>query len=178
MLYDLTSTYFESPLPEDENDKRRYGYSRDKRSDCVQVVIALIVTPDGFPIAYEVLPGNTADKTTLRQFLQKIETQYGKAERVWVMDRGIPTEEVLKEMRASDPPVYSLVGTPKGRLTQLERALLPLPWQAVRLGVQVKLLPQEDELYVFAESRDRIHKERALRYLRTAGGSSRRWSSD
>ena len=79
--------------------------ARDKRSDCVQVVIALIVTPDGFPIAYEVLPGNTADKTTLRQILQKIETQYGKAERIWVMDRGIPTEEVLKEMRASDPPV-------------------------------------------------------------------------
>ena len=124
----------------------------------MQVVIALIVTPDGFPIAYEVLPGNTADKTTLRQFLQKIETQYGKAERVWVMDRGIPTEEVLKEMRASDPPVYYLVGTPKGRLTKLERALLPLPWQAVRPGVQVKLLPKEDELYVFAESRDRIHK--------------------
>ena len=163
LLYDLTSTYFESPLPENENDKRRYGYSRDKRSDCVQVVIALIVTPDGFPIAYEVLPGNTADKTTLRQFLLKIETQYGKAERVWVMDRGIPTEEVLKEMRASDPPVYYLVGTPKGRLTKLERALLPLPWQAVRPGVQVKLLPKEDELYVFAESRDRIHKERAMR---------------
>ena len=159
LLYDLTSTYLESPLPEDEKDKRRYGYSRDKRSDCVQVVIALIVTPDGFPIAYEVLPGNTADKTTLRQFLHKIETQYGKAERVWVMDRGIPTEEVLKEMRASDPPVYYLVGTPKGRLTKLERALLPLPRQAVRPGVQVKLLPKEDELYVFAESRDRIHKE-------------------
>jgi transposase len=129
----------------------------------VQVVIALVVTPEGFPIAYEVLPGNTADKTTLRQFLQKIETQYGKAERVWVMDRGIPTEEVLKEMRASDPPVYYLVGTPKGRLTKLERALLPLPWQAVRPGVQVKLLPKEGELYVFAESRDRIHKERAMR---------------
>ena len=146
LLYDLTSTYFESPLPEDEKDKRRYGYSRDKRSDCVQVVIALIVTPDGFPIAYEVLPGNTAGKTTLRQFLHKIETQYGKAERVRVMDRGIPTEEVLKEMRASDPHVYYLVGTPKGRLTKLERALLPLPWQAVRPGVQVKLLPKEDEL--------------------------------
>ncbi len=163
LLYDLTSTYFESAPPQDENDKRRYGYSRDKRGDCVQVVIALIVTPEGFPLAYEVLPGNTADKTTLRMFLQKIETQYGKAERVWVMDRGIPTEEVLEEMRAADPPVYYLVGTPKGRLTKLERDLLPLPWQAVRPGVQVKLLPQEGELYVFAESRDRIHKERAMR---------------
>jgi len=163
LLYDLTSTYFESPLPEDEKDKRRYGYSRDKRPDCVQVVIALVVTPEGFPIAYEVLPGNTADKTTLKLFLQKIETQYGRAERIWVMDRGIPTEEVLEEMRAADPPVYYLVGTPKGRLTKLERDLLPLPWQAARPGVQVKLLPQEQELYVLAESRDRIHKERAMR---------------
>ena len=161
LLYDLTSTYFESPLPEDEKDKRRYGYS--KRPDCVQVVIALVVTPEGFPIAYEVLPGNTADKTTLKLFLQKIETQYGRAERIWVMDRGIPTEEVLEEMRAADPPLYYLVGTPKGRLTKLERDLLPLPWQAARPGVQVKLLPQEQELYVLAESRDRIHKERAMR---------------
>ena len=92
LLYDLTSTYFESPPPDDEEDKRRYGYSRDKRSDCVQVVIALIITPDGFPLAYEVLPGNTADSTTLRAFLQKIEAQYGKARRIWVMDRGIPTD--------------------------------------------------------------------------------------
>jgi transposase len=163
LLYDLTSTYFESAPPQDEQDKRRYGYSRDKRPDCVQVVIALIVTPEGFPLAYEVLPGNTADNTTLQAFLQKIETQYGKAERIWVMDRGIPTEEVLAQMRAADPPVYYLVGTPKGRLTKLERDLLALPWQAVRAGVQVKLLPKEQELYVFAESRDRVHKERAMR---------------
>ena len=163
LLYDLTSTYFESDPPDDENDKRRYGYSRDKRSDCVQVVIALIVTPEGFPLAYEVLAGNTSDKTTLREFLNKIETQYGKAERIWVMDRGIPTEEVLSEMRHSDPPVYYLVGTPKGRLTQLEQKLLGLPWQAVRPGVAVKLLAQEQELYVLAVSRDRISKERAMR---------------
>lgn len=163
LLYDLTSSYFESAPPEDDNDKRRYGYSRDKRPDCVQVVIALIVTPDGFPIAYEVLPGNSADKTTLREFLRKIETQYGKAQRIWVMDRGIPTEEVLQEMRAADPPVHYLVGTPKGRLSKLERQLLPLPWAEVRAGVQVKLLAQDQELYVFAQSRDRIHKERAMR---------------
>ena len=163
LLYDLTSTYFESPPPEQDKDKRRYGYSRDKRPDCVQVVIALIVTPEGLPIAYEVLSGNTADKTTLKAFLHKIETQYGKAQRVWVMDRGIPTEEVLEQMRAADPPVYYLVGTPKGRLTKLERALVALPWATVRPGVQVKLLPQQQELYVFAESRDRTHKERAMR---------------
>jgi len=114
LLYDLTSTYFESDPPKSPKDKRRYGYSRDKRSDCVQVVIALIVTPEGFPLAYEVLAGNTSDKTTLREFLQNIERQYGKAERIWVMDRGIPTEEVLTEMRQSDPAVYYLVGTLKG----------------------------------------------------------------
>src|SRR5262245_450803 len=163
LLYDLTSTYFESDPPNSPKDKRRFGYSRDKRSDCVQVVIALIVTPEGFPLAYEVLAGNTSDKTTLREFLHKIETQYGKAERIWVMDRGIPTEEVLAEMRQSDPPVYYLVGTPKGRLTKLEQSLLSLPWRAVRPGVEVKLLPQEQELYILAQSRDRIHKERAMR---------------
>ena len=163
LLYDLTSTYFESPPPDDAADKRRHGYSRDKRSDCVQVVIALIVTPDGFPLGYEVLPGNTADSTTLRNTLRKIEAQYGKANRIWVMDRGIPTEEALAEMRAADPPVSYLVGTPKGRLSRLEKHLVMLPWQAVREGVDVKLLPREQELYVLAQSRARIHKERAMR---------------
>jgi len=163
LLYDLTSTYFESDPPADAADKRRYGYSRDKRSDCVQVVIALIVTPEGFPLAYEVLPGNTADKATLRAFLQKIESQYGKAQRTWIMDRGIPTEEVLAEMRQADPPVFYLVGTPKGRLAKLEQALLGLPWHAVREGVEVKLLPQDQDLYVLTQSRSRIHKERAMR---------------
>ena len=163
LLYDLTSTDFESVPPDDEEDKRRFGYSRDKRSDCVQLVIALIVTPEGFPLAYEVLPGNTSDKTTLRSFLQRIEAQYGKAQRIWVMDRGIPTEEVLREMRAADPPISYLVGTPKGRLSKLEKALLELPWQSVRQGVEVKLLPQQQELYVLAQSRARIDKERAMR---------------
>ena len=169
LLYDLTSTYFESDPSFPEGDKRRYGYSRDKRPDCVQVVIALVVTPEGFPLAYEVMPGNTADKTTLRGFLKKIEELYGKAERVWVMDRGIPTEEVLAEMRASDPPVYYLVGTPKGRLSRYEEALLEQPWQAVRDGVQVKLLAQEGELYVLAESRDRVNKERSMRRRQLKG---------
>jgi len=163
LLYDLTSTYFESDPPVDEADKRRFGYSRDKRSDCVQVVIALVVTPEGFPLAYEVMPGNTADKTTLRGFLDKIAMQYGQAQRIWVMDRGIPTEEVLAQMRQSDPPVHYLVGTPKGRLTKLEAALAERPWEGVREGIEVKLLPQEGELYVFARSRDRVHKERAMR---------------
>ena len=169
LLYDLTSTYFESDPPFPEGDKRQYGYSRDKRSDCVQVVIALVVTPEGFPLAYEVMAGNTADKTTLRGFLEKIEKLYGKAERVWVMDRGIPTEEVLAEMRASDPPVSYLVGTPKGRLSRYEAKLLEQPWQTVRTGVQVKLLSQEGELYVLAESKDRVSKERSMRQRQLKG---------
>jgi hypothetical protein len=163
LLYDLTSTYFESDPPQDEDDKRRFGYSRDKRSDCVQVVIALIVTPQGFPLAYEVLAGNTSDKTTLREFLHKIEAQYGKAERIWLMDRGIPTQEVLQEMRQSNPPIKYLVGTPKGRLTRLEKQLLDKPWHSARPGVKVKLLAQQSELYVLAQSNDRIAKERSMR---------------
>jgi len=161
LLYDLTSTYFEADPPFPQGDKRRHGYSRDHRPDCVQVVIALVVTPDGLPLAYEVLPGNTADNTTLRGFLGRIERQYGKARRIWLMDRGIPTEEVLAEMRAAD--LRYVVGTPKGRLTRLEQALLAKPWQQARPGVQVKLLPQDGELYVFAQSRDRVAKERAMR---------------
>jgi hypothetical protein len=163
LLYDLTSTYFESDPPFPEEDKRKFGYSRDKRSDCVQVVIALIVTPEGFPLGYEVMPGNTSDKTTLKAFLEKIEKQYGQAQRIWVMDRGIPTEETLAEMRASDPPVLYLVGTPKGRLSQLEKQLSELPWQQVRAGIEVKLLAQTNEVYVFAQSQDRVNKERSMR---------------
>jgi transposase len=169
LLYDLTSTYFESAPPFPEGDKRQYGYSRDKRADCVQVVIALVVTPEGFPLAYEVMAGNTADKTTLRGFLAKIEELHGKAERIWVMDRGIPTEEVLAQMRASDPPVHYLVGTPKGRLSRYEEKLLEQPWQIVREGVQVKLLPQAGELYVLAQSQDRVNKERAMRRRQLKG---------
>jgi transposase len=163
LLYDLTSTYFEADPPFPEGDKRRYGYSRDHRGDCVQVVIALVVTPEGLPLAYEVLAGNTADSTTLEGFLASIERQYGKARRVWLMDRGVPTEATLAEMRAADPPVQYVVGTPKGRLSRLEQDLLAKPWQEARPGVQVKLLAQDGELYVFAESRDRVAKERAMR---------------
>jgi len=164
LLYDLTSTYFECDPP--GTGKRRYGYSRDKRFDCVQVVIALVVTPDGFPLCYEVMEGNTSDRTTLRQFLNKIEDQYGKARRVWIMDRGIPTEEVLEEMRQSETPVFYLVGTPKGRLNKLEAELLSLPWEKVRESLSVKLLKQDGELYVLASSSSRQSKERAMRRRR------------
>lgn len=166
LLYDLTSTYFESDPPVDPTDPRRFGYSRDKRGDCVQVVIALIVTPEGFPLAYEMLPGNTTDKTTLKDFLAKIEKHYGKAERIWVMDRGIPTEETLEQMRTSNPPASYLVGTPKGKLTALEADLTTRDWQQARPSVRVKLLPQEGETYVLVQSQDRVAKERAMRRRR------------
>ena len=168
LLYDLTSTYFEvnaSDLP--EGSKRRHGYSRDKRPDCPQLVIALLVTPEGLPLAYEVLPGNTADSKTLRSFLEKIESQYGKARRVWVMDRGVPTEEVLAEMRASDPPVRYLVGTPKGRLTRLEEQLLDKPWRKAREGVEVKLLAQDEEARRLGPER-RSRQQRARNAQATA----------
>jgi IS4 transposase len=166
LLYDLTSTYFESEPPLDEEDKRRFGYSRDKRFDCVQVVIALIVTVQGFPLAYEVMPGNTSDKTTLLGFLQRIEAQYGKAERIWIMDRGIPTEEALSAMRTAETPVHYLVGTPKGRLNKMEQSFLAQPWEQVRESVSVKLHEQDGELYVLARSDGRRHKERAMRRRR------------
>jgi hypothetical protein len=164
LLYDLTSTYFECDPPEE--GKRKFGYSRDKRSDCVQVVIALIITPDGFPLAYEVMDGNTSDKTTLRAFLAKIESQYGKAQRTWVMDRGIPTEEILAEMRTSATPIHYLVGTPRGRLTKLEKQLATKPWEDVRESVRVKLVEDGEETYVLARSDGRRDKEQAMRQRR------------
>ena len=164
LLYDLTSTYFESDPPDDETDPRRFGYSRDHRPDCVQVVLALVITPEGFPLAYEVLPGNTADSTTLPAFLAQIEARYGQARRIWLMDRGIPTEAHLAELRARGGQY--LVGTPKGRLTKLEQPLLTVPWQAARPHVQVKLLPLDAELYVWVQSAARVAKERAMRRRR------------
>jgi transposase len=164
LLYDLTSTYFECDPP--ATGKRRFGYSRDKRPDCVQVIIALVVTPEGLPLAYEVMEGNTSEKTTLKAFLKKIEEQYGQAKRIWVMDRGIPTEEQLREMREANPAVAYLVGTPRGRLSKLEKQFLELPWAKVKESVEVKLLAQEKELYILARSEGRWQKERAMRQRR------------
>lgn len=161
LLYDLTSTYFECDPP--GHGKRKHGYSRDKRSDCVQVVIALIVTPEGFPLAYEVMDGNTSDKTTLPDFIKKIEEQYGKANRVWVMDRGIPTEKILEDMRKAEPSISYLVGTPKGKLTSLEKTFLEKPWEKVREDVTVKLIEQDGEIYILARSKGRFHKEKGIR---------------
>ncbi len=161
LLYDLTSTYFEGEMG--RNPKAKRGYSRDGRPDCLQVVIALVVTTDGFPLAYEVMDGNTSDRTTLRKFLTHVENTYGKAKRVWVMDRGIPTEEVLAEMRSPQRQTFYLVGTPKSKISQHEKQWLDLPWQKVRDSVEVKLYAHENELYVLAKSEGRQQKEIAMR---------------
>jgi transposase len=166
LLYDLTSTYFEGAM--EDNPKAKYGHSRDKRTDCLQVVIALVITTDGFPLAYEVLDGNTSDRTTLRAFLDHIEKTYGKAKRMWVMDRGIPTEEILREMRDPAREIFYLVGTPKSKIQQYEKKWLDLPWQKVRESVEVKLFEQEGELYVLAKSAGRRAKETAMRRQRLA----------
>jgi transposase len=166
LLYDLTSTYFEGEM--EHNPKARRGYSRDGRPDCVQLVIALVITPDGFPLAYEVMNGNTSDRATLKSFLSKIESTYGKARRVWVMDRGIPSEALLKEMRAPERQTFYLVGTPKGKINQHEKKWLDLPWQRVRDSVEVKLYEHEGELYVLAKSQGRQAKEIAIRRKRLA----------
>jgi transposase len=166
LLYDLTSTYFEGEM--EQNPKAKRGYSRDKRSDCLQLVIALVVTTDGFPLAYEVMNGNTSDRKTLPGFLKKIEDTYGKARRVWVMDRGVPSEAILKGMRTPEGQTFYLVGTPKSRITQHEKKWLDLPWQQVRDSVKVKLYEHEGELYVLAKSEGRQAKENAMRRKRLA----------
>jgi transposase len=166
LLYDLSSTYVEGEA--EQNPKARYGYSRDKRPDCKQVVIALIVTPAGLPLAYEVMAGNTSEKTTLRGFLDSIESLYGKARRVWLMDRGIPTEALLQEMRTSRQETFYLVGTSRAKVKQYEKRWLELPWQKVRESVEVKLFAQDGELYVLAKSEGRQAKEMAMRRKKLA----------
>jgi transposase len=166
VLYDLTSTYVEGEA--EQNPKAKRGYSRDGRPDCKQVVITLVITPEGFPLAYEVMDGNTSDKTTLRGFLDKIEKLYGTARRVWLMDRGIPTEALLAEIRNTRPDTFYLVGTPRARVNNFEKQWLDLPWQEVRDSVQVKLFAKDGETYVLAKSEGRQAKEIAIRRKKLA----------
>jgi len=126
LLYDLTSTYFEGEMA--QNPKAKRGYSRDKRPDCLQLAIALVVITDGLPLAYEVMKGNTSDRTTLSGFLKKIEDTNGKARRAWVMDRGVPSEAILKDMREPERLTSYLVGSPKSGVNQHEKKWLDLPW--------------------------------------------------
>jgi hypothetical protein len=165
LLYDLTSTYFEGLC--EQNPKAQFGHSKDRRSDCRQVLIALVVTPDGFPLNYEVLAGNTSEKTTLADLLTKIELRHGKSRRVWLMDRGIPKEETLSLMRNTG--VNYLVGTPRKLLDSFEQSLLQTQWQRARGDVYVKSIKDQGETYVLAKSKARLQKERAIRHrkLRT-----------
>jgi hypothetical protein len=166
LLYDLTSTYFEGEM--EQAPKAKHGYSRDKRSDCRQVVIAVVLSVEGFPLAYEIMPGNTSDRTTLKLFLEKVQTQYGRARRIWVMDRGIPTEEILEQMRQSQPPVGYLVGTPRARWQQFHEQFEMVPWQKLRDTIEVKLLAHGQEVYVLARSEGRRQKETAIRRRKLA----------
>ena len=143
VLFDLTSTYFEVDGTKAlESDLQRYGYSRDKRGDCLQVVVALVLTPDGFPLAYEVMPGNTSDKETQMPFVRRLEEKYGKIGSLWLMDRGVPTEKTLREMRESG--YRYLVGAPRGHLKVLGDKLKKSDWQNVQEGVDVKMAKAND----------------------------------
>ena len=162
LLYDVTSTYFEGAA--DENPKAARGYSRDKRSDCKQVCIGLVVTREGLPVGYEVFAGNRNDVTTLEEIVELMEKKYGKARRVWVTDRGIVSEANLQFLRAR--AALYLVGTPKSQLRHYETELLDADgWSTIREGLDVKLVAAPDgadERFVLCRSRDRAAKERAM----------------
>ena len=166
LLYDLTSTYFEGAA--EEIPKATHGYSRDHRPDCRQIVLALVVTPEGLPLAYEIMPGNTQDKQTLPDFIARLETLHGQADRLWIMDRGIPTEEQLAAWRAHDPPVRYLVGTPRARVKATRAQWEHLAWPQVQGTVEVKLFREDKELYVVAKSDGRRQKEIAIRRKKLA----------
>jgi len=160
LLYDLTSSYVEGGAEKDPMMRR--GYSRDHRPDCKQVVIALIVNGEGFPLSYETFDGNRADVTTLESVLRMVERKYGKARRVWVFDRGIVSEENLEALRRRGGQY--LVGTPRSKLKQFEQQLLEGGWEQVRPAVEVKLVPtpQGEETYILCRSMARRAKEQAI----------------
>jgi len=159
LLYDLTSTYFEGDAEAVPNARR--GYSRDHRPDCKQLVLALVVTPEGFPLTYEIFPGNRLDRTTLEPILDTVEKKFGKARRLWVFDRGIVSDENLELLRARG--AHYLVGTPKSQLKAYEQKLVEADWQKVSEQVQVQLIPEAQEVYVLCRSAGRVRKEQAMR---------------
>jgi transposase len=165
LLYDLTSTYFEGEAEEVEKAAR--GYSRDHRPDCAQLVIAMVVTPEGFPLSYEVFEGNRADVTTLETILDQVEAKHGRARRIWVFDRGIVSEANLQGLRERGGQY--IVGTPRRQLEAYEKELLEGSWQQISPSVQVQLIEQEQETYVLARSVDRAKKEEAMRWRQVRG---------
>lgn len=161
LLYDVTSTYFEGQAK--ANPKAKHGYSRDKRSDCRQVCIALVVSRCGMPIGYEVFDGNRTDSTTVEEIVTTMESRYGKSNRVWVMDRGMLSEKNIRFLKEEDRRY--IIGTPKSMLKKFERELLDESWDHVRQGVEVKLCPSPDgdeETFILCHSRDRLEKEKAI----------------
>ena len=160
LLYDITSTYFEGQCL--GNPMAQRGYSRDSRPDCMQVCIGLVVTTDGIPLGYEVFDGNRSDSTTVETIVAAMESKYGRANRVWVMDRGMVSEANLKFLRGRGASY--IVGTPKAMLRQFERYLTDKDWHEVQAGVEVKLVagPDGEETFILARSRDRREKERAM----------------
>jgi len=165
LLYDLTSTYFEGDVQ--EVDKAARGYSRDHRPDCAQVVIALVVTPEGFPLSYEVFEGNRTDVTTLETMLERVETKHGQARRIWIFDRGLVSEANLEKLRQRG--AQYVVGTPRHQLEAYEQELLQGTWTRINDSVQVQLIAQEQETYVLARSVERAKKEEAMRWRQVRG---------
>src|SRR5213592_4385485 len=161
LLYDLTSTYVEGAA--EKNPMMRRGYSRDHRPDCEQMVIALIVNREGFPFSYETFDGNRADVSTMETILRMVERKYGKARRIWVMDRGIVSEENLAAIRQRGGQY--LVGTPRSQMKQFEAELLKADWTQVRPEVEVKkvAIPQGEETYILCRTAGRKEKEKAIR---------------
>lgn len=166
LLYDVTSTYFEGLKADHDLAKR--GYSRDHRSDCLQVCIGLVVTRDGFPLGYEVFAGNRHDSTTLREVIERMESKYGKQNRIWAVDRGMVSEEHLAWLRARGSRY--IVGTPKSRLKKFEQSLLQGAWREIREGLEVQQVRAEEneeagppETFILCRSADRAAKERAMR---------------
>ena len=160
LLYDVTSTYFEGECV--SNNLARRGYSRDHRPDCKQVCIALVVSREGMPLGYEVFAGNRADVTTVEDIVEKIEAQYGSAGRIWVMDRGMVSEENLEFLRAGGRRY--IVGTPRGQLKRFEHELLNSHWQQIREGLEVKQCPSPDgkESFILCRSAARAIKEKQI----------------
>lgn len=160
LLYDVTSTYFEGECT--ANPQAQRGYSRDSRPDCKQVCIGLVVTDEGMPLGYDVFAGNRNDSKTVQEMVEAMEAKYGRAQRIWVMDRGMVSETNLEFLRSRDGKY--IVGTPKAQLRQVERHLIEQDWHEVQPGVEVKLVPgpQGDEQFILTRSADRRAKEQAM----------------
>ena len=160
LLYDVTSTYFEGEAK--GNPRAQRGYSRDHRPDCKQVCIALVVSKCGMPIGYEVFAGNRTDVTTLQEIVETMEKRYGKADRIWVGDRGMMSEKNVDFLKRGKRRY--IIGAPKSALKQFEQELLREDWQSIRDGLEVKLCPSSDgeETFILCRSRDRREKEKAM----------------